>query len=132
MKDVEVCFGTPEDIENIDNEGAFKTIVWHYWHHGFSVFFDDDNLKRFSCAEIDNKEAVLWENKIFELTQLQIMELFNHMGFSEFEEEVHEWGEKRISFNQLMVDLYFDNGGRLMSVNYGVYFDGNTPSVFPN
>ena len=35
------------------------------------------------------------------------------------DEAVEEWGENRVTFEDGMIDFFFDNG-RLMSVNWGV------------
>ncbi len=121
MKDVERLYGKPQCIENINDVEECKSIVWNYWESGLSIFFDESN-KRFTCAEIDNANAMLWGEKIFTLSEKEIISLFKTKGYLEVEAEMHEWGEKRLSFDEALVDLYFEKG-RLASVNFGVFFE---------
>ena len=127
-------FGQPEEVECIESgDGDYKTEVWHYWTKGFSLFFDENVSFKFTCAEIDNKEAELWGKKIFDLDEVEIVTLFNSKGFTEIDTEVHEWGERRVSFDDALVDMYFENK-KLISVNYGILSgDGhNKMLIFPN
>ena len=43
MKDVEKFLGKPEEIAKIDEMDEYKSTVWHYWDHGFSLFFDESS-----------------------------------------------------------------------------------------
>jgi hypothetical protein len=132
-QEAELAFGKAEETESIESgDGDYKTEVWHYWTKGFSLFFDENVNYKFTCVEIDNKEADLWGKKIFSLSEPEIILLFKSKGFKEIDSEVHEWGERRLSFDDALVDLYFEND-TLTSVNYGVL--GDTPDkilIFPN
>ena len=133
-QDAEIIFGKPEEIETIESGVAeYKTRVWHYWTKGFSLFFDENVDFKFTCAEIDNKSAMLWDAEIFILSEKNIIELFKSKGYKELDSEVHEWGEKRVSFDDALVDLYFENN-KLISVNYGILSDStdNKMIIFPN
>lgn len=131
MAEAESCFGTAEEVEHLEGEGNYKAIVWHYWDRGFSLFFDEAGKKTFTCVEIDNEEAMLWGMRIFDMKEEEIVNLFKSKGFKEVDSEVHEWGEKRVSFDDALVDLYFE-AGNLVSINYGVFEDENTIVFFPN
>jgi hypothetical protein len=131
MSDAESLFGKPEEIENIEGEGDYRAIVWHYWDRGFSLFFDQAGKQVFTCVEIDNEDALLWGEPIFNLKEEEIIQLFNSKGFKEIDSEMHEWGEKRVSFDDALVDLYFE-AGELVSINYGVFEDENRIIFFPN
>jgi hypothetical protein len=133
-EDAEDHFGMAEETESIESgDGDYKTEVWHYWNRGFSLFFDENVGYKFTCAEIDNREALLWGEKLFTLSEEEIVALFRNKGFREMDSELHEWGEKRISFDDALVDLYFENN-RLVSVNYGILTNtgDNKIVIFPN
>ena len=131
MAEAEKCFGAAEEVEHLEGEGNYKAIVWHYWDRGFSLFFDETGKQVFTCVEIDNEEAMLWGVHIFNMSEEEIVSLFKSKGFKEVDSEVHEWGEKRVSFDDALVDLYFE-AGNLVSINYGVFEDDNTIVFFPN
>lgn len=116
--DAELLFGKPDEIDVIEEIENFESTVYHYWDNGFSLFFDNSNPKLFSCAEVDNESAILWEQKIFSFSQRQIIDLLSTKGYKEFEEEMHEWGEKRLSFENAGIDFYFEKN-KLISVNFG-------------
>lgn len=117
MDEAEKSFGKPEDIQLIDDIEEFQTTVWHYWENGFTLFFDEQNNKLFNCAEIDNAEAQLWGKKVFELKEKQIIDLFRENGITLYESEQHDWGEKRLSFDEINIDFYFEKN-RLISINF--------------
>jgi hypothetical protein len=118
MKRAVDIYGEPDETEELFDELLNeKSFVCHYWDRGFSLFFKDDKSKTFTCAEVDDKDAVLGGQKIFTLTEKQIIDLFRAQGFSLTETEQHAWGERRISFDDAFADLYFENG-KLISVNF--------------
>jgi hypothetical protein len=111
-------FGEPNEKEEIMDE-IFneKSTVYHYWENGFSLFFKDDENKGLHCVEVDNKEASLLGEKIFELKEEEIKALFKRNAFPLSETEQHAWGEKRLSFDEAFTDLYFEKG-KLISINF--------------
>ncbi len=111
-------FGDPDETEELfDDLLNEKSLVYHYWEKGFSLFFKDDELKTFTCAEVDNKDALLFGKEIFALNENQIADLFKEHGFTLTETEQHAWGEKRLSFDEAFADLYFEKG-KLISINF--------------
>lgn len=117
MNDAEKIFGKSEEIQLIDDIKEYQTIVWHYWENGFTLFFDEQNNQLFNCVEIDNIEARLWGQTIFDFKEKRIIELFKSKGMLLYETELHEWGEKRLSFDEAHIDFYFDKN-QLISINY--------------
>lgn len=118
VAETEASFGKPEDIEIMDDIDSAKSTVWHYWENGFSIFFDDGNKKDFCCVEVDNKKSTMWGIEIFKLTEKEIISLLKEKSFKQLDSEVHEWGEKRISFDDANIDFYFKKN-ILQSINYG-------------
>ncbi|HTA61103.1 MAG TPA: hypothetical protein VK835_01550 [Bacteroidia bacterium] len=111
-------FGEPNEKEElIDELFNEKSMVYHYWDHGFSLFFKNDENKGLHCVEVDNKEAVLLGEKLFALKEEDIISLFKKNAFPLSETEQHTWGEKRMSFDEAFADLYFEKG-KLISINF--------------
>jgi len=117
MADAEKIFGKTEEVQLIDELENFQTTVWHYWENGFTLFFDEQNNQLFNCVEIDNIDAQLWGLTIFDFKEKQIIEIFKSKGIIKFESEQHDWGEKRLSFDEANIDFYF-NKNKLISINY--------------
>ena len=131
MDDVEKSLGKAEDIEKLEEVEDYKNIIWHYWSRGYSLFFDVMRKQTFTCVEIDNHDAILWGEKIFEMNEKEIIVLFKSKGYSQLDTEKHEWGEKRLSFDDALIDFYFEDG-ILVSVNYGVFGEDKKIIIFPN
>lgn len=130
-KAVEV-FGQPEEIQNLtDDILNNNSMVYHYWNEGYSLFFDTNKDQTFCSVEIDNRDAVLFDTKIFSLKEKEIVELMKKNGFTLSDSEVHKWGEKRISFDEAGLDCYFENN-RLVSINFGVLETETNFYYFPN
>jgi hypothetical protein len=104
-------------MEGVD--GSTST-VWHYWDKGFSLFFDPESDFRFVCAEVDNSvQLLMFDTPIFEMTEQQLIQYMKQKGFNVTDTEQHEWGERRVSFDDIFADFYFEHG-KMMSVNYSI------------
>lgn len=114
-----IIFGPAEEMEELEAIDGSKSAVWHYWSKGFTLFFDGPLKNRFCCAEVDKSvQLMMFDICVFILTEPQLKKLFVQNGFKELDEELHEWGEKRITFDDAMADFYFENG-IMVSVNFG-------------
>ncbi len=128
----ELVFGKPEETQVLtDDILETSCTVLHYWDQGFSLFFDNKNMKKFSSAEIDNEETTLFGELIFSLKENQLIALMNKNGYILSDTEQQEWGERRISFDEAGLDCYYENG-RLASINFGVIDDINNFVFLPN
>jgi len=111
-------FGEPNEIEElVDELLGEKSTVYHYWDNGFSLFFKNNENKGLHCVEVDNIEAVLLGQKVFLLKEEEIKTLFKTNSFKLSETEQHPWGERRLSYDEAFVDLYFEKG-KLVSINF--------------
>jgi len=108
-----------ENIEEIEDDADFNTLILNYWSIGITVFFEGVEKSVISCFETDNPEAMLFGKKIFELNEKEVIELMNANGFTEIEDEIEEEGEKRLSFDQALIDFFFEDG-ILAAINWGV------------
>ncbi len=111
--------GEPEDIDNLEDEDEFSTVVLNYWDCGVTAFIEGVEKQVLSCFEIDNKDALLYGKWVFTLNEMEVKALMAEHGYKMLDEAVEEWGENRVTFEDGMIDFFFDNG-RLMSVNWGV------------
>lgn len=118
MKQASICFGEPEDVEIMDAIDDTQSTVWHFWEKGFSLFFEDEKNHEFCCVEVDNKSSILFGTEIFKLSEKEIVNLLKSKSYTELDSEVHDWGEKRVSFDDANIDFYF-NKNKLVSINFG-------------
>ncbi|NTW33247.1 MAG: hypothetical protein HGB12_11600 [Bacteroidetes bacterium] len=128
MDEVKKILGDPDDTETIEDSEE-PTEVWYYWENGITVFFEGENKKICVCFETDNPDATLFGKKISEIKEKEIADLCRKNGFSDFETEDEEWGEQRISINDAVMDVYFENGD-LVSINWGVDYDDDGNPLF--
>ena len=132
VTEAEVLFGAAEETQTLEDDILeTSSFVLHYWSTGFSLFFDKNKGNVFSSVEVDNKETLMFKQKIFLLSEKALIELLKTNGYKLTENETHSWGEKRLSFDDAGLDCYFENG-KLISINFGVSNFGNNFSYFPN
>lgn len=122
---VEKTLGKPQEVKNLSEEGDevdedLDTILWEYDAEGLTVFFEGKNNHVLSCFETDNANATLFGQNIFDMSEEQIIELMKENGLTQIDQEEEEWGEKRISFDEGLIDFYFQDG-ELITVNWGVF-----------
>jgi len=130
MTDAEYVFGKADKIDDVDDLEA-PTILWCYHKLGISLFFDAQHTQSFICVDIENPQAKLWGMDIFNFTEKQIIRLFKDKGIYLYESEYHEWGEKRLSFDEANIDFYFEKN-RLVSINYGLISAKTQTLILPN
>lgn len=132
LDDVIKVFGEPEEIQKLEDSILnTSTTAYHYWEQGFSLFFDNNRNRAFCSVEIDNREAVLFDIKLFSLKEKDLIELMKLKGYGLSDSETHEWGEKRVSFDSAGLDCYFENN-KLVSANFGVIEGNDNFYFFPN
>jgi len=111
--------GEAEEIEDIEDEDVFNTIIMNYWEQGISVFMEGVEKSVVACFETEHPESTLFGDKVFDMDEIQIIELMSSHGFEIAETEIDETGEKRLSYDDAMIDFFFDDG-ELIAVNWGV------------
>ena len=129
--DIQDAYGEPQEVETIKGEaGESDAEAWNYWDKGHTFFFEQDSDNLCTCIETDNDEATLFDKNVFVLSEAQIIKLMNDNGFSDLDTEDEEWGERRVSFNDAVVDFYFEDDN-LISVSWGVIADENDKYNWP-
>ena len=125
-------FGQPQEIQVLTEDIlGNNTLVYHYWDEGFSLFFDMNRNNSFSSVEIDNKDTLLYDVKIFTLKEKEIIALMTQNGHPLSDTEVHNWGEIRLTFDDVGLDCYFENN-KLVSINFGRHSEKADFKYFPN
>lgn len=111
--------GEPEEVENIQDDDEFNTTILNYWDIGISAFFEGIGKSVLSCIETDMEDATLFGKKVFELSEQQVIDLMNEHGYEVAEAEDEPDGERRISYDDALIDFFFFEG-QLVAVNWGV------------
>lgn len=111
--------GQPEDVENIEDNDGFNTVVLYYWERDITVFFEGKEKSVVSCIETENPDATMYGKSIFDMTEKDIIALMTEKGFEVAETEVETTGERRVSYDDAMIDFFFSEGD-LIAVNWGV------------
>ena len=111
--------GEPEDVENIEDVDGFNTVVLFYYEPGITIFFEGREKSVVSCIETENPEAVMFGKTIFDMTEQDIIALMKEKGYEVAEMELETTGERRISYDDAMIDFFFLDGD-LVVVNWGV------------
>ena len=119
---VKNLLGEPVEIEDIGEEvdADLDTILWSYDELGLTVFFEGKNNHVLSCFETDNEATTLFGKKLFSLGEKEIIELMKENDLTMIDSEEEEWGEKRVSFDEALIDFYFQKD-KLVTVNWGVF-----------
>lgn len=113
-------FGEPSEKENLEGVDGSSSGVWHYWEKGFSLFFDNDNGSKFCCVEVDQVFPLqLLGSRVFGKPEQEVIKLMNDNGFRVTDTEQHDWGERRVTFDDIFADFYFQRG-KLVSINYSI------------
>lgn len=111
-------FGEPDEKERLEGIDGVDSEVWHYWERGFSLFFDPAFDSRFCCVEIDETFPLLMFGQlVFGKREQDLTTLMKSKGFIISDTENHEWGEKRVTYDDVFTDFYFEKGV-LVSVNF--------------
>src|ERR1044072_2071847 len=104
-------FGAPNEKEHLEGIDGSRSEVWHYWEKGFSLFFDTILGSRFCSVEIDQQYPLkVCGQLVFGQTEQEVISLMKEHGFKVTDKEQHEWGERRITFDDIFADFYFEKG----------------------
>lgn len=111
--------GQPEDVENIEDVDGFNTVVLFYYERGITIFFEGREKSVVACIETENPDSVMYGKTIFNMTEEDIIALMANKGFEVAEIEMETTGERRVSYDDAMIDFFFLDGD-LVFINWGV------------
>ena len=102
-------------------ETGNRSIYYQYDALETSIYFEGITKSVVACFETENPDSILYGTKVFDLNRAEVMELMCENGFSELEEE-EEDGEHRISFEDALIDFFFEDD-TMTAVSWGVLVD---------
>lgn len=111
--------GQPEDVENIEDIDGFNTVVLYYYERGITIFFEGREKSVVACVETENPDATMYGKPVFNMTEQDIKDLMADHNFEVAEIEMETTGERRVSYDDAMIDFFFLDGD-LVVVNWGV------------
>jgi hypothetical protein len=112
-------FGQPEDVDNMEDVDGFNTVVLFYYELGITVFFEGREKSVVACIETENPDSMIYGKTVFNMTEEDIIALMATKGFEVAEIEMETTGERRVSYDDAMIDFFFLDGD-LVFVNWGV------------
>ena len=105
------------DMEETEN----RSIYYEYDDLQTNIYFEGITKSVVACFETENENATLYGKKIFDLDQNAVIDTMKAQGYNELEQETED-GELRISFEDALIDFFFDEEG-LTAVSWGVLVD---------
>lgn len=117
VEEVVALLGNADEVENIDNAADEPTTVLRYNNHGITLFFEGENPV-LACIDVSNEECTLFDKRIFDMNERQLVELMVANNYLEQDVDEEEWGERRVSFPEGNIDFFFDEG-ELVSIIIG-------------
>ncbi|MDX9933304.1 MAG: hypothetical protein AB7V36_09715 [Bacteroidales bacterium] len=118
--DVINAIGEPDERENIDDED-YNSEIWYYDDKGITLFLDEmeDEGLLVSGIELED-ECELEGVSIMGKSIDEIKAIADKHKFGEADVEKEEWGEFRLSYEDKLLDFYFDENKKLISVSLGM------------
>ena len=115
--------GMPDFYEELSDmeETGNRSIFYEYDELETNIYFEGVTKSVVACFETENMEATLYGEPVFDLTKEEIINLMKKQGFKELEEETED-EELRVSFEDAMIDFFFDED-ELTAVSWGVLVD---------
>jgi len=118
--------GEPDEDEIFTDEEEGDTLVCHFWGKAVSAFFENLTDPVLNNLETDNPDATLFGKPVFAMKEAEVKALMKANGYTEIDEEVMESeefdNEKRVSFDEAMVDFFFEDE-LLTAVSWGVFLE---------
>jgi hypothetical protein len=109
-----------EELSDMEETGN-RSIYYEYDELETNIYFEGVTKSVVACFETENEAATLYGKQVFELNKDEVVKLMKDNGFKELEEEVED-GELRVSFEDAIVDFFFE-GDKISAVSWGVLVD---------
>ena len=109
-----------EELSDMEETGN-RSIYYEYDAIQTNIYFEGVTKSVVACFETENELATLYGKKVFDLNKDEVAKLMKDNGFKEMEEETED-GELRVSFEDAMIDFFFE-GNKMTAVSWGVLVD---------
>jgi hypothetical protein len=121
--------GIPDEkelLDDFDESDDEQTLIYHFDNYDISAFFEGKgDEKRLVNIETGNHEATLFGKSIFVMPEADIIKLMKENKFADMDDEMLEdeeyQNEKRVSFDDAMMDFFFEDE-ILIAVSWGNFF----------
>lgn len=128
-KQVIEYLGEPDEKEllnDMDEDDDTETLIYHYDDIDISAFFEGDGDEKFLVnLETGNQDATLYGKKVFAMSETEIIKLMKDHSFVDIDDELLEdeeyQNEKRVSFDEAMMDFFFEDE-ILTALSWGNFF----------
>lgn len=117
-ENVTKLIGEPGTVEEISTDDDLKTTILTF-ENGITVFLEGLVEPVVSNLDIDNHDSTLFGKKVFGMKEEAIIALMAANGYTVIEKEEEEWGETRLTFEDALLDFYFEEG-KVAAVSWGV------------
>lgn len=117
-ENVAKLIGEPGNVEEITTDDDLKTTILTF-ENGITIFLEGLVEPVVSNFDIDNHDSTLFGEKVFEMNEKAIIELMASNGYTIIEKEEEEWGETRLTFEDALLDFYFEDGN-VVAISWGV------------
>lgn len=124
-EDIVDILGEPSEIEILeeeDEDDSLDTALCYYYEKGLTLFFEGSDERYLTSIESDNEDLTLFGKKLFAMNQEEIVAMMKKNGYSDMLAVDEEWGERRVSFEDALIDFYFSSQ-KLVTVNWSCDFD---------
>ena len=109
-----------EELNDMEETGN-RSIFYEYDDIQTNIYFEGITKSVVACFETENENATLYVKKVFDLKKDEVIQLMKAQGFKELEEETED-GELRVSFEDALIDFFFEDNA-LTAVSWGVLVD---------
>ncbi len=109
-----------EELNDMEETGN-RSVYYEYDDIQTNIYFEGITKSVVACFETENEAATLFGKKVFDLKKEDAVKLMKDNGFKDVEEETED-GELRVSFEDAMMDFFFD-GDVMTAVSWGVLVD---------
>ena len=109
-----------EELNDMEETGN-RSIFYEYDDIQTNIYFEGITKSMVACFETENENATLYGKKVFDLKKDEVIQLMKAQGFKELEEETED-GELRVSFEDALIDFFFEDNA-LTAVSWGVLVD---------
>ena len=109
-----------EELNDMEETGN-RSIYYEYDELATNIYFEGITKSVVACFETENEAATLYGQKVFDLKKEDVIKLMKDNGFKELEEDTED-GELRVSFEDALIDFFFD-GETMTAVSWGVLVD---------
>ncbi len=121
---VVAILGEPQEVENLEMDDDNATVITHYLEKDLALFFINSRKPCLECIESSNRDTTLFGKNVFLMNEGEIISLMIENGYDNYEVEDEVWGEKRLTFEDAMIDFYFDDK-QLSVISWGVLIAEN-------